>query len=80
MREGLFPARSGLSRIGTCLFVAAAAFYLWSEHRAHLLGALPWLILFACPVVHLLMHGGHGGHRTHGGHDATRHPDPGAGR
>lgn len=47
-------------------FLALAAFYLFAEHRAHLLGALPLLLLLACPFMHLFMHGGHG---THGGHD-----------
>ncbi|MBI5751862.1 MAG: DUF2933 domain-containing protein [Hydrogenophilales bacterium] len=47
-------------------FLAIAAFYLFTEHRAHLLGALPFLLLLACPLMHLFMHGGHG---AHGGHD-----------
>ncbi len=53
--------------LGTCLFLAIAAFYLWTEHRAHLLGALPYLILLACPLIHVFMHRGHG-HEDHGGH------------
>lgn len=48
-------------------FLAIAAFFLFSEHRAHALGALPFLLLLACPLMHLFMHGGHdkdkGGHR-----------------
>lgn len=43
-------------------FVAVAAFFLFTEHRAHLLGWLPYLLLLACPLMHLFMHGGHGGH------------------
>ena len=38
---------------------AVALFYLIAEHRAHLLGWLPYLILLACPVMHLFMHRGH---------------------
>lgn len=54
-------------------FLVLAAFYLVAEHRAHLLGALPWLLLLACPLMHLFMH--HGGHRHgHGGHDDTPSP------
>ena len=45
-------------------FLAIAAFFLFTEHRAHLLGALPFLLLLACPLMHLFMHGGHGGHDT----------------
>jgi hypothetical protein len=50
------------ANIGLCLFIAIAAFFLWTEHRAHLLGILPYLILLACPFIHLFMHRGHGGH------------------
>lgn len=47
-----------------CLgFLAVACVLLFSEHRAHLLGILPYLLLLACPLMHLFMHGGHGAHR-----------------
>ena len=49
--------------------VAVLAFYLFTEHRAHLFGALPWLLLLACPLMHVFMHGGHGGHGGHQGDD-----------
>jgi hypothetical protein len=55
--------------IGLCLFLAIAAFFLWTEHRAHLFGALPYLILLACPLIHIFMHRGHGhGDSSHGSH------------
>ena len=38
------------------------AYFLLSEHRAHFLGALPYLLLLACPLMHVFMHRGHGGH------------------
>jgi hypothetical protein len=44
------------------VFLAIAGFYLFTEHRAHLFGALPYLLLLACPLMHLLMHRGHGKH------------------
>jgi hypothetical protein len=47
-------------------FLAVAGYFLLTEHTAHVLGALPWLLLLACPLMHLFMHHGHGGHR-HGG-------------
>lgn len=54
-------ARSGLSsRLVLFGFLAVAAFYLFTEHRAHLLGWLPYLIFLACPLMHLF-------HRNHGG-------------
>ncbi|MCF8706921.1 DUF2933 domain-containing protein [Rhizorhapis sp. SPR117] len=50
-------------------FAAIAAYFLLSEHRVHALSILPWaLILFACPLLHMFMHGGHGGHGGHGDH------------
>jgi hypothetical protein len=56
--------------LGACLVLAIAGFFLWQEHRAHVLGILPYVLLAACPIVHLLMHGGHRRHRgTHSGGD-----------
>lgn len=57
------PSMSLRAKMAWLGFAAVAAFYLWTEHRAHLLGALPLLLLLACPLMHLFGHGGHG----HGG-------------
>ena len=57
---GWILSRSGLICFG---FLAIAGFFLWTEHRAHLLGILPYLLLLLCPILHLL----HGGHASHGG-------------
>ena len=54
--------------LGACAFLAVAAFYLWTEHRAHLLGALPYLLLLLCPAMHLFMHHGHGDHESGSSH------------
>ncbi len=54
--------------VGLVAFLAIAGFFLWTEHRAHLLGALPWVLLLACPVLHFVMHRGHGDHHGEGGH------------
>ena len=43
-------------------FLLIAGFFLVTEHWAHLYGALPWLLLLACPVLHLILHRGHGRH------------------
>ena len=54
--------RTGLALIG---FLVVAGFFLWTEHRAHVLLAAsywPWLLILACPLLHLFMHGGHGQH------------------
>lgn len=47
-------------------FLAIAAFFLLTEHRAHLLGVLPYLLILACPLLHIFHHGGHG-HVAHRG-------------
>ena len=52
-------------------FAAVAAYFLFTEHRAHLVSSLPYLLLAACPLMHLLHHGGHGhGHGRHRRHGA----------
>lgn len=46
--------------------VAVGAYYIITEHGAHVLAAWPLLILLACPLMHIFMHGGHGGHGSRG--------------
>jgi hypothetical protein len=50
------------SRYAFIGFAAIAAFFLITEHSAHLLGWLPFLIILACPFLHMVGHGGHRGH------------------
>jgi hypothetical protein len=58
--------RYGLVLIG---FVAVAGYFLWPAHEAHILSALPIvLVLGLCLGMHFFMHGGHGGGHG-GGHD-----------
>jgi hypothetical protein len=52
-----------------CLIAAALIFY---EHTLHVLGIFPYLLLLACPLMHLFMHQGHG-HR-HGQGPANPSP------
>lgn len=56
--------------IGLLVFAAIALFFLLTEHRAHTLGALPYLLLAASPLLHIFMHGGHG----HGSRDHDQRP------
>ncbi len=66
---------------GLCLFLSIAIFFLWQEHRAHILGLLPYALLLACPVIHLFMHHGHdNGSRRDSGHGDTRLRDLGKGK
>ncbi len=44
-----------------------AAFYVLREHWSHALGVLPYLLLLACPLLHLLHGHGHGGQGSHRG-------------
>ncbi|ANT53854.1 hypothetical protein A6B35_08605 [Mesorhizobium amorphae CCNWGS0123] len=62
----------------TIAFLLIAAFFLLTEHRAHTLGALPLLLLLACPLLHIFMHRGHHGHGGHGGHSSHQETRPGA--
>ena len=50
-------SRSGWVLIG---FIAIAGFFLVTEHRAHLFGWLPFILLALCPLMHIFGHGGHG--------------------
>ena len=56
-----FASRANIVLIG---FLVIGGFYLATEHRAHLYGWLPWLLLLACPLMHLFMHGSHGNNRN----------------
>ena len=59
-------------------FAAIALFFLLAEHRAHLAGWLPFLLLLACPLLHLFHH--HGGHsHSDDDRDSTRPLPPAAG-
>lgn len=62
MDHAASPARetgfSSRSKWAFAVFMLVAAFFLWTEHRAHLLGILPYLLFAACPLVHLFHHGG----------------------
>lgn len=61
------------ANIALIVFMFVAAFFLITEHWAHVSGWFrywPYLLLLACPVMHLFMHGGHG----HGGHGESKTP------
>lgn len=65
-----------------CAFLVIAGFFLLTEHRAHLFGLLPYLLLLACPLLHLFLHGGHRSHEaaSRPGAEPLHHPDRGEGR
>jgi hypothetical protein len=52
----------------TCVaFLVIAGFFVITEHKAYAFGALPILLLLACPLLHMLSHGRH-----HGGDEPSR--------
>lgn len=53
-----------MSRLNIALlgFLAIIGFFLITEHWAHVYGYLPYILLLACPLLHLFGHGGHGSH------------------
>lgn len=61
--NGFFKSRWSVLWIG---FAAVAGFFLLSEHTAHVFGALPYLLLLACPLMHVF------GHRHGGGHGSKQ--------
>ncbi|OYV40626.1 MAG: hypothetical protein B7Z80_04060 [Rhodospirillales bacterium 20-64-7] len=48
--------------LGICLSLAVAATGAWllAYHTSHVLTAVPFLFLLACPLTHIFMHRGHG--------------------
>jgi fucose permease len=47
-----------------CLVIAAVGVYLLWAHSGHVLYALPYLLLLACPLMHFFGHG-HGHRHDH---------------
>ena len=45
-------------------FLAIAAFFLLTEHTAHVFGVFPYVLLLLCPLLHVFMHHGHDGHSS----------------
>ncbi|TAK72429.1 MAG: DUF2933 domain-containing protein [Betaproteobacteria bacterium] len=63
-------AMKSRANIALAVFLVIAGFFLVAEHRAHLSAWIPYwpyLLVLACPLMHLFMHGGHG----HGGHRSS---------
>lgn len=59
------PAIGGPLKIALWMVAAVAGFYLLREHWDLLAGNWLYLLLLACPLMHLFH-----GHRGHGGHGA----------
>ena len=61
--------------IALLMLALIAVFYLLREHWGHVAGLWPYLLLLACPLMHLFH--GHGGHRHHTGQQRTDHREGG---
>jgi len=62
------PSRRAMQGRATLVligFLAIIGLLLFTEHRAHVLGALPWLFVLACPLMHIFMHHGSEHHSEH---------------
>ncbi len=62
--------------IVSCVYAAgiAIAALLLIQHWVHIPKFLPYLVLLACPAMHLFMHRGHGAH--HHQREPTERPKP----
>lgn len=69
--SSFLTSRGGIILI---ILLAIGGFLLFTEHRAHVFGSGLFLLLLACPLLHLFMHGGHSGH------DAGSQPNRESGR
>jgi hypothetical protein len=69
MSDGLFNRRALIA----CLYAVgiAAAIVRLIQYWVHVPQYLPYLIILACPLMHLFMHRGHSGHHS-GNHHALR--------
>ena len=72
-RRSFLTSPAGIVLIG---FLAIGGALMFTEHRAHVLGALIYVPLLVCPLMHFFMHGhgGHGDHRADGPGDRERRP------
>jgi len=61
------PAMSRSLKIALLMIAVVGGFYLLREHWNHVAGNWVYLLLLACPLMHLFHdQGGHGGHGSHG--------------
>jgi len=54
---------------------AVGVYYLLTEHLAHVSQAVPYLILLACPLMHLFHGHGHHGHHSHDASKGSAGPE-----
>lgn len=73
-RTSFWLTPKGLAALG---LIGAVTYFLLMEHRQHVWQYLPFLILLACPFMHLFMHKRHGDHDNHGKQGSSQAGEPG---
>ena len=63
--------------VGLLVIGAVAGYFLLTEHLAHVASILPYLLVLACPLMHLFMHHGHGAHTPQHGAPADNNTQAG---
>lgn len=72
-RGGFWTSRAGIALI---VLLAVGGYFLWTEHRAHVIGNLPLILLLGvCIGMHVFMHGGHSHHDDGGNGKGERDHD-----
>ncbi|MEX1238022.1 MAG: DUF2933 domain-containing protein [Pseudomonadales bacterium] len=61
-KPGYWTSLHGLAAF---ILIGAALYFIFVEHGEHVLPYLPFMIILLCPLMHVFMHKGHGGH-NHG--------------
>lgn len=70
------PRTPGLARWTLIGLATVALVLLIVDQRDHVLGLLPYLVLLACPLMHVFMHRGHRHHRPSRGSNDDSPPSP----
>jgi hypothetical protein len=68
-QRSFWKSKSGVAFL---VFAIAGGYFLVTEHLAHTIYALPYLLILSCPLMHLFMHGNHS-------HDGSKQSNEGAG-
>lgn len=61
-RAGLRHWLSSRTGTATLIVVVVAGVLIYMDHTAHLFGAIPYLLLLACPLMHIFRHRAHEHH------------------
>lgn len=68
MNNKLFNFKKHLRLNVLILILTASVIVVVTGHTSHILAYSGYLALFACFLMHIFMHGGHGGPNGHGKH------------